>query len=315
MRLTSMPDACCHLLTGIPVRLNIGPRVRSVHMLGIPLRYLLRHPINTLSALARDPRQAWTTMQDAYVYARERRGPQCSYTADPGWEQHLHLALGCAWPCPQAAEFRALWPAVIAELEAKGIHAGPESFQVWNDGDAALVRAIWCLTRHLQPQKVVETGVGHGVTSRFILEALERNASGHLYSIDLPPIDRFWRSQVGAAVGDPQTNPYAARWTLIRGSSRSRLPQLLASLGEINLFIHDSLHSARNVRFELDLAWPALSPNGALVVDDVDANWGFDIFTHALPAPQSIIAEAEPLHPDLRRFNQKGLFGIVLKQP
>jgi len=232
--------------------------------------------------------------------------------------------LGCEWPCPQAAEFRALWPTVIAELKAKGIHAGPESFQAWNDGDAALVRAIWCLTRHLQPQKVVETGVAHGVTSRFILEALQlnatldRNATGHLYSIDLPPIDRFWRNQVGAAVGDPQSNPYAARWTLLKGSSRSRLPQLLAQLGNIDLFIHDSLHSARNVSFELNLAWPALGPRGVLVVDDVDANWAFHNFTQGLltqnlPMQPAIIAEAEPIHPDLRRFNQRGLFGIILK--
>jgi hypothetical protein len=42
------------------------------------------------------------------------------------------------------------------------------SFQFWNDGDAGLARAIWCLTRHLMPKKVVETGVAHGVTSRHI---------------------------------------------------------------------------------------------------------------------------------------------------
>jgi hypothetical protein len=47
---------------------------------------------------------------------------------------------------------------VISEMEAKGIRPGPESFQFWNDGDAGLVRAIWCLTRHLKPKKVVETG-------------------------------------------------------------------------------------------------------------------------------------------------------------
>jgi hypothetical protein len=51
---------------------------------------------------------------------------------------------------------------------------------------------------------------------------------------------------------------------------------LLSRLGQIDLFIHDSLHSERNVRFELDRAWAALTPNGALVVDDVDANWGFE---------------------------------------
>ncbi|MGA7315420.1 MAG: class I SAM-dependent methyltransferase [Silvibacterium sp.] len=200
---------------------------------------------------------------------------------------------------------------MIRELEAKGIRPGPESFQWWNDGDAGFVRAIWCLIRHTRAKKVIETGVAHGVTSRIILEALAANRDGHLWSIDLPPVDKFWRDRVGAAVG----NGHADRWSYIEGSSRRRLPELLSHVGEIDLFIHDSLHSERNVRFELDRAWTAMRPNGAFVVDDIDANWGFQSFTQALSPQQSMVCEAEPLHPDLRRFNHKGLFGVILKQP
>jgi hypothetical protein len=280
-------------------------------MLGIPLRYLLKHPVMGLADLATDPLEIWTTIYDVYVAQREQRGPQCRYKSDVNWEQRLHEALGVPWPCNAASEFWDLWPKVISELEAKEIRAGPESFQHWNDGDAGLVRAIWCLTRHLMPKKVVETGVAHGVTSRCILEALNRNGDGHLWSIDLPPLERDWRKQVGAAVG----GRFSDRWSYIRGSSRRRLPELLSRLGQIDLFIHDSLHSERNVRFELDRAWAALRPNGAIVVDDVDANWGFRSFTQTVSGHQSLICEAEPLHPDLRRFNKKGLFGIILKQP
>jgi hypothetical protein len=280
-------------------------------MLGIPLRYLLKHPVIAVADLATDPLEIWTTIHDSYVAQREQRGPQCRYESDDNWEQQLHEALGVPWPCNAHSEFWDLWRKVISELEAKGIRPGPESFQWWNDGDAGLVRAIWCLTRHLRPKKVVETGVAHGVTSRCILEALNRSGDGHLWSIDLPPLERVWRKQVGAAVGDR----YADRWSYVRGSSRRRLAELLSRLGQIDLFIHDSLHSERNVRFELDRAWAALRPNGALVVDDVDANWGFRSFTQAFSGHQSLICEAEPLHPDLRRFNEKGLLGIILKQP
>jgi Methyltransferase domain len=280
-------------------------------MLGIPLRYLLKHPVIAVADLAADPLEIWTTIHDAYVAQREQRGPQCRYESDDNWEQRLHEALGVPWPCNATSEFWDIWPEVINELKAKGIRPGPESFQWWNDGDAGLVRAIWCLTRHLRPKKVVETGVAHGVTSRFILEALERSGDGHLWSVDLPPLDRFWRQQVGAAVGDRHSD----RWSYIRGSSRRRLPGLLSRLGQIDLFIHDSLHSERNVRFELDQAWAALRPNGALVVDDVDANWGFRSFTQTVSGHPSLICEAEPLHPDLRRFNKKGLFGIIVKRP
>jgi hypothetical protein len=70
------------------------------------------------------------------------------------------------------------------------------------------------------------------------------------------------------------------------GSSQQqfRLPILLAQLGQIDLFIHDSLHSERNVRFEVDRAWAVLRPGGAIVVDDIDVNRGFHSFTQSLPA-------------------------------
>ena len=280
-------------------------------MLGIPVRYLLKHPIITVADLAADPLQTWTTIHDYYIAEREQRGPDCRYEADEAWEEHLHESLGVPWPCEVASEFWALWPNVIRDLEAKGIRAGPESFQSWNDGDTGLARAIWCLTRHLRPKTVVETGVAHGVTSRCILEAMEKNKDGHLWSIDLPPLERNWRQQVGVAVG----NRYADRWSYIKGSSRLRLPELLSQLGQIDLFIHDSLHSEHNVRFELDLAWAALRPGGALVVDDIDANWGFRSFTQVFVDHQSMFCAAEPLRPDARRFNKKGLFGIILKRP
>lgn len=280
-------------------------------MLGIPLRYVIKHPVIAMADFAADPLEIWTTIHDTYIARLEQRGPECQYHPDDDWEQRLHHSLGVPWPCEIASEFWQVWAQVVGELRAKGIRAGPESFQSWNDGDAGFVRAIWCLVRHLKPRSTVETGVAHGVTSRCILEAAEKNGDGHLWSIDLPPLERHWREQVGMAVDHRQ----AHRWSYIKGSSRRHLPELLSRLGQIDLFIHDSLHSEHNVRFELDLAWAALRPGSALVIDDIDANWGFSSFTQAFSGHQPIICEAEPLHPDLRRFNKKGLFGIILKQP
>jgi hypothetical protein len=278
-------------------------------MLGIPLHYLMQHPLATLE-LASDPVGTWTRIREEVVARRERRGPQCQYKSDPNWEAWFHSRLGLTFPSQFTSEFQDLWPTVMTELKARGIRAGPESFQSWNDGDAGFVRAIWCLVRCLQPKNVVETGVAHGVTSRFILEALVRNGDGCLWSIDLPPIEKAWQSEVGVAVPDRLTK----RWTHIKGLSRLRLPELLKQLGEIELFVHDSMHSERNVRFELDQAWAKLKAGGAVVVDDVDANWGFHRFTQTVSGYQSVICDAEPLRPDVRRFNRKGLFGILLKE-
>ena len=281
------------------------------------LGYFLEHPRRAARALATDPFEAWTTFWDRRAQAREMRvSVNYRYDAADDWEQLLHDSLGVSWPCSATSEFWTLWAAVTGPLKAQGIRLGPASFSSWNDGDAGLVRAIWCLVRHLRPTNVVETGVARGMTSRMILEALERNAregtaDGRLWSIDLPPLDPVWHADVRMAVGER----FPHRWTYIRGSSRRRLPALLARLGEIDLFVHDSLHSERNVRFEADRAWSVLRPGGALVIDDIDSNRGFRSFRETFSGHRSLVCESEPADPDPRRYNNKGLFGIILKTP
>jgi hypothetical protein len=90
---------------------------------------------------------------------------------------------------------------------------------------------------------------------------------------------------------------------------------LLSRLGRVDVFVHDSLHSERNVRFELDRIWKVLRPGGVAVVDDIDINWGFASFMRTMSGNRALICEAEPVQPDLRRFNKKGLFGIIVKEP
>ncbi len=51
-----------------------------------------------------------------------------------------------------------------------------------------------------------------------------------------------------------------------------------------------------------------------IVVDDIDANPAFRSFTKKHPEHPSFVCTAEPLSPDTRRFNQKGLFGLILKR-
>jgi hypothetical protein len=258
-----------------------------------------------------DPLSVWDTFQERLDQRREYSRPTPQHVADAEWEERLHRALGWPSPCASISEFEHLWPQVVADVASKGISVGPASFAGFNDGDAGLVRAIWCLIRHRKPFNVVETGVGHGFTSRFILDALQRNGQVHLYSIDRLPLDPTMRSRVGIAVSDRNRE----RWTLIAGTSRRRLPRLLSTLGEIDLFVHDSRHTERNVVFELSRAWPRLKPGGALVVDDIDSNWGFDCFSRRLIGHASLICEAEPVRPDFRRFNNKGQFAIVIKSP
>ncbi|HEY2034616.1 MAG TPA: class I SAM-dependent methyltransferase [Rhizomicrobium sp.] len=277
-------------------------------MISAALRYVAEHPGRAFGALTRNPVSVWDKFRDRLVQKRElERGP---YTppSDGQWEQKLALRLGTE-PYDVREDFDRLWPTVIADMEGRHIPIGPMSFAGYNDGDRGFVRAVWRLVRGMRPAHVVETGVGHGMTSRFILEAMERNGAGRLWSIDRPPLDPAMQAQVGIAV----STPHPFRWKLIAGTSRRCLPGLLTSIGQIDIFIHDSLHTEKNVCFELECAWKAVKPGGVIVVDDIDSNWGFHTFTQNRSGFQTVVCEAEPIRPDPRRFNGKGLFGIILK--
>jgi hypothetical protein len=167
------------------------------------------------------------------------------------------------------------------------------------DADPTLSEAVLCLVRHLRPQKVVETGVGRGVLTQFVLHGLEANGRGRLWSIDLPPLNKNWQDQTAVAVPER----LRGRWTYLRGSSKRVLPSLLDQLGEIDMFIHDSLHTETTMRFEFELAWSRLGRRGVLVADDIDASEAF----------KSLVGRATNAHSLVVREEVRGIFGIILK--
>jgi Methyltransferase domain len=221
---------------------------------------------------------------------RDRRRPRFPYEADAAFEERVHTLVGARWPCDERKDFDEVWEVALEDLADRGFRVGRGTFGGWDDGDARLGWVAWCLARHLQPTRIVETGVARGLTTRVLLEALERNGSGRLWSIDLPPLlEHQFADETGVAVPDRLRE----RWTLLRGSSRRRLPRLLADLGEIDLFVHDSTHTTRNLRFELDHAWPELASDGAVLIDDVEKNFATGEFVQAHPGTPLVIWPSE----------------------
>lgn len=68
------------------------------------------------------------------------------------------------------------------------------------------------------------------------------------------------------------------RWTLILGRSQEKLPELLAKLGRVDLFFHDSEHSFECMWFEMMEAKRYLSPGGTILAHDVHLNSAFADF-------------------------------------
>jgi predicted O-methyltransferase YrrM len=198
------------------------------------------------------------------------------------WSGELHALLDAPWPCELCAGFiEDVWAPVRARAGA-----APQGRDL-HDGDAILAHAAWSVTRHLAPAVVVETGVARGMTSAAILSAMGADGAGRLYSIDLPPLTGGWAEQSGAAVADE----LRLRWTYVRGSSRRRLPRLLAELGHIDVFVHDSLHTAETMDFEFRCAWEALRAGGVLLSDDIDDSVAFERFVAEHDGMQAVIGQ------------------------
>jgi methyltransferase family protein len=141
---------------------------------------------------------------------------------------------------------------------------------------------LYPICRHNHVHTVVETGVFWGNSTAFVLQAMVDNGYGHLWSIDLPNVAADARNTTilgkGMETGflvPPRLRP---RWTLLLGDSKVELPRLVTSLGVIDLFHHDSLHTFEHMTFEYETVWPKLAEGGLLMSDDVDRNPAFDDF-------------------------------------
>jgi len=173
--------------------------------------------------------------------------------------------------------------------------------------DSLFARLCYLACRLAVPETVVETGVAYGVSSAYILKALEQNGRGTLHSVDLPPLRREYRRFWGVAVPDG----LRGNWRLHRGPSSRVLPDLLRETGPLGLFVHDSLHTRRNMRREFDAAWPHVAPGGILLADDVERNRAFADLRHKDPSLWRVVRdrEREPLHGRAAPV----VFGIAVK--
>jgi hypothetical protein len=179
-------------------------------------------------------------------------------------ERHLSMDVGAIL---REEPLRHITEYMINGFSNPKLNAVRSSFNAHLD----LARLCYILCRIRKPQNVVETGVANGVTSTFILQALEVNGSGELHSIDLPPLAVYGGSEVGSLI----PRELRHRWRLNLGSSRRLLPPLVEQLGKIEMFVHDSLHSYHNVKREMRVATKCLASDGVMIVDNIAGNAAF----------------------------------------
>ena len=133
------------------------------------------------------------------------------------------------------------------------------------DSQAFFGRRIgwYAIVRAQKPSVVVETGTEKGLGSLVLAEALIKNGSGRLITIDMEPSS-------GLLIG-PEYGEVIER--VIDDSL-----QAILKIDQIDLFIHDSDHSAEHEAREFELIKTRLSDDGIVLSDNSHAttelaNW------------------------------------------
>jgi predicted O-methyltransferase YrrM len=146
--------------------------------------------------------------------------------------------------------------------------------------------AIYLIVRKFKPRFMVETGVANGISTYFILKAMDDNGFGRLISIDLPNYNKKgYITSEGTCDGVYIPKEYkpgwvvpaslTKRWSLLLGKSKEKLPTIN---GKIDAFYHDSEHSYDNMMFEFEWAYSHLKVGGILLADDTNRNSAFTDF-------------------------------------
>ncbi|HTT26467.1 MAG TPA: class I SAM-dependent methyltransferase [Thermoplasmata archaeon] len=162
---------------------------------------------------------------------------------------------------------------LFAHLRREHEREGRESYI---EIDAPL--EIYAIGRLLRPEHVVEVGVSSGVSSAYLLRALERNGLGTLHSVDLPsrprrpggperPGGASWSLPPGRASGWAVPFPLRKRWDLRLGDKADVLPLLARELPRIDLLVYDVPHDDRTSRGEFRGLDPLVRAGGVAIVD------------------------------------------------
>jgi predicted O-methyltransferase YrrM len=250
--------------------------------------------------LSRNPREFWDRIVTFADFQSDRIRRRCPQTPISVEELKTRLAniLG-----PQLVQH--FCDPALSEIEEQVLKAQMQiassaAFGMFHGADFSLARLCYAVCRMQKPVIVLETGVAHGVTSAFLLQAMAVNGTGELWSVDLPPLAEMANSQAGILVPED----LRARWHMVRGASRRVLPGLVAQLPQLDMFLHDSLHTYRNMKLEFTTVWPKLSAGGVLISDDVEMNRAF----------QNLIAEHDVSFAGVAKEQQKNsMLGVAIK--
>ena len=131
---------------------------------------------------------------------------------------------------------------------------------------------LYYIVRLLKPNVVLESGVSAGISTRSILEALEKNKKGDLYSSDLQL--HLDKKDIGILV----TKELRHRWKLFDKGDEINLPIILDQINKLDIVYYDSAKSYSGKKIFFDRVLSNFTPK-IIIVDDIDRDYWFKDFT------------------------------------
>lgn len=123
-------------------------------------------------------------------------------------------------------------------------------------------QTLYVVCRAIEPSMVVETGTRYGAFDAHITAALAANEKGKMISVDLPGAVNEY--EAGYLIPDE----YRSRWEFREGDAQDILDSLLEK-HDVDLFLHDSLHTRKHMRWEYSVAEHHLPEEGVIASHDV----------------------------------------------
>jgi hypothetical protein len=190
---------------------------------------------------------------------------------DPAWVQALsgRRLEACEQAIEEAQGQRKLFNHLAREHRSEGRRSYIEI-------DAPL--ELHALVRLGRPTHVVEVGVSSGVSSAYLLRAMELNGRGTLHSVDLPKLAAkrengghvardSWSLPPGRSSGWAVPFPLRKRWDLRLGNKTDVLPLLAEELPRVDLLVYDVPHRDVTTKEEFARLAPLLPRGGVVIVD------------------------------------------------
>jgi hypothetical protein len=134
---------------------------------------------------------------------------------------------------------------------------------------------LHAIVRLLRPTHVVEVGVSSGVSSAYLLAALDRNGRGMLHSVDLPSASTrssngrgaSWSIPPGKSSGWAVPPKLRQTWDLRLGDKAAVVPRLAAELPRVDLVVYDVPHNESDLTREFTDLDPRMPPGAVAIVD------------------------------------------------